>query len=82
MMQHKLKRKLGGLDIAKRLGDLENREINQRERLEIIRTRLEEIGKGASDCDGYTSNTEEATFIVNFLNRDNYRKLYCLRCLK
>ncbi len=29
-----------------------------------VKVRLEVIGKGASDCDGYTSNTEEATFIV------------------
>ena len=30
-----------------------------------VKVRLEVIGKGASDCDGYTSNTEEATFIVS-----------------
>eukprot|EP00347_Sterkiella_histriomuscorum_P007817 403347449 len=63
----KLKRKIGGMDIAKRLKDLENREEDQRSRLEKLRKRFETIGKGAADCDGYTSNTEEATFIDTLL---------------
>ncbi len=29
-----------------------------------MKKRLDRIGKGTADCDGYTSNTEEATFIV------------------
>ncbi|CDW88775.1 UNKNOWN [Stylonychia lemnae] len=60
----KLKRKIGGLDIAKRLRDLKHREEDQSMRLELVKKRFEFIGKGAQDCDGYTSNTEEATFIL------------------
>lgn len=33
--------------------------------MEKLRKRFEVIGRGAADCDGYTSNTEEATFIVS-----------------
>lgn len=55
------------MDIAKRLRDLELREDDQRTRLEKLRKRFEVIGKGAADCDGYTSNTEEATFIVRLI---------------
>jgi len=61
----KLSRKIGGLDIAKRLRNLKDREEDQSMRLESLKKRFEFIGKGAQDCDGYTSNTEEATFIVN-----------------
>jgi len=50
----------------KRLRELELREDDQRVRLDKVKKRFEIIGKGAADCDGYTSNTEEATFIVRF----------------
>ena len=63
---NKLKRKIGGMDMAKRVKELELKENDQRGRLERVRRRFEVIGKGAADCDGYTSNTEEATFIVSF----------------
>lgn len=60
----KLRRKIGGMDLLKRLKELEDGERDQAKRLERAKERFEAIGKGANDCDGYTSNTEEATFIV------------------
>lgn len=59
------------MDMMKRLKELELKEDDQRTRLEKVRKRFEVIGKGAADCDGYTSNTEEATFIVSIY-------LFCL----
>jgi len=60
-----LKRQLGGLDLVKRYNELKEGEKDQRHRLINVKKRFERMGKGASDCDGYTSNTEEASFIVS-----------------
>lgn len=66
-MTQKLKRQVGGMDMLNRIKEVEIKENDQRGRLAKIRVRLEVIGKGALDCDGYTSNTEEATFIDTLL---------------
>lgn len=66
LLTARLKRQIGGLDMQKRHKELLGQGSEQRERLAGVKKRLERIGKGASDCDGYTSNTEEATFIVNY----------------
>ncbi len=50
--------------MMKRLKELEAKEADERQRLSNVKARLEAIAIGAADCDGYTSNTEEATFIV------------------
>ena len=60
-----MKRDIGGMDLSKRYQNQKKIENDQRERLENVKSRLERIEKGALDCDGYTSNTEEATFIVS-----------------
>ena len=52
----------------KRYRELQEGEQEQRKRLEDVMVKLERIRKGTSDCDGYTSNTEEATFIETLLN--------------
>ncbi len=39
-------------------------ESNERERILVVHERLRRINKGAQECDGYTSNSEESTFIV------------------
>lgn len=65
LLAARLKRQIGGLDMQKRHKELLGQSLEHRERLVGVKKRLERIGKGASDCDGYTSNTEEATFIVS-----------------
>lgn len=51
----------------KRHNEVKYSEDDQRKRLEQVKNRLDRIAKGAQDCDGYTSNTEEATFIVKIV---------------
>lgn len=51
----------------KRYNELKEGESEQRRRLMDVKKRLDRIGKGTADCDGYTSNTEEATFIVSII---------------
>jgi hypothetical protein len=64
----KFRRQMGGLDLMKRYKDLTAAEIDHQDRLAEVKKRFDRIAKGAGDCDGYTSNTEEATFIVtNFI---------------
>ena len=55
---------MGGLDLMKRYRDLTAAETDHQDRLAEVKKRFDRIAKGAGDCDGYTSNTEEATFIV------------------
>lgn len=86
LLAFRLRRQIGGLDLMKRHNEMKFAEEDQRKRLEAIKGRLERISKGASDCDGYTSNTEEATFIVRNgceqrINQD-YRKHYLVRYQK
>lgn len=67
ILNEKLRRKIGGLDLMKRIKMVEGKALDQSERLARIALRFEALDKGASDCDGYTSNTEEATFIVSIV---------------
>lgn len=41
------------------------KEDDLRQRLNDIKKRFKVIYKGGEDCDGYTSNPEEDTFIVS-----------------
>ena len=48
------------------MADLKDRNNDHMRRMEQIKIKLEVIDSGAKDCDGYTSNSEETTFIVTF----------------
>ena len=48
------------------MADLKDRNNDHMRRLEQIKIKLEVIDSKAKDCDGYTSNSEETTFIVTF----------------
>ena len=58
-------RKLCGMDLVWRLNDLEYRVNDQRARLEKVGRQHLQLGKGADDSDGYTSTSEEATFVYS-----------------
>ena len=49
------------------LASLEKLNQSHLDRLESISKRIDLIGKGADDCNGYTSNPEEGTFIETLL---------------
>lgn len=51
----------------KLIEELERLNNDHIERLADIKVRLDTIGKGADDCNGYTSNPEEGTFIETLL---------------
>jgi hypothetical protein len=66
MQVARLRRQIGSLDLMKRWRQLSAAENNQERRLDTVKTRLDRIAKGGNDCDGYTSNTDEATFVVRY----------------
>jgi len=58
-----LRKEQGGIDATKRIKEAEHMEKEQRRRLQEIQKRFERVERGAGECDGYTSNAEEGTFI-------------------
>lgn len=54
-------------DLKAKYDEIQRKNNSQQLRLEEVKRRLDVIAKGAQDCDGYTSNSEEATFIVREL---------------
>lgn len=61
---NKLKKQIGGQDQQNKWKALEMKEDDLRRRLNELKKRFKVIHKGGEDCDGYTSNPEETTFIV------------------
>jgi hypothetical protein len=43
------------------------KEEDLRRRLNELKKRFKTIHKGGEDCDGYTSNPDETTFIVSYI---------------
>lgn len=63
----KILHKASEIDIQNFLDGLEKLNQGHIDRLESIYKRIDLIGKGADDCNGYTSNPEEGTFIETLL---------------
>jgi len=61
---------------------LEMQEDEMRARLNKIKKRFLIIHKGGNDCDGYTSNSEEANFIVTLFTFYTCRIPFYMKCQK
>ncbi len=59
--------RIGGYDHAQKIREFEGAEKDQRRRLEKVLERLVRLERESGVVDGYTSSTEETTFVSTLI---------------